>query len=347
MEQELNAAAEQRLAKIQESGAPIEEIRVAEEAVKTELEKQLELVEQLVTAQGQLKDATDAKFKSEQAATGRAGKGSGSGPGKEILGTLKSGLGNVISTALKGGDVKAAIEQLGAQMIDKAVNILMDQLFASLEKALAGPAEMVVQGGADMAKAGTDVVSGAAEQVSAAAEGAASAALEQSASAQMTAAATQQVTAATQMVTAAAQQMAAAQIMASTPGFADGGRPPVGEYAWVGERGPELVKFDNPATVYSNEQSRSMVAAMDQYSPGNNGGGGGADDGSGSAGGDASAQPMNFSFSTVRIADEEYVDRTQLQAAMASAAQAGAKQGEAMTLRRLQMSPGSRRKAGL
>jgi len=35
-------------------------------------------------------------------------------------------------------------------------------------------------------------------------------------------------------------------------GFADGGRPPVGRFSLVGERGPELVKFDRPATVYPN-----------------------------------------------------------------------------------------------
>lgn len=43
------------------------------------------------------------------------------------------------------------------------------------------------------------------------------------------------------------------------PGFAGGGRPPVGQWAWVGERGPELVKFGGPAKVYSNEDSRRMA----------------------------------------------------------------------------------------
>ena len=60
------------------------------------------------------------------------------------------------------------------------------------------------------------------------------------------------------MITAAAQQMAAAQMMATSGGFgffADGGRPTVGEYSVVGEKGPELVKFDQPATVFSNEEN--------------------------------------------------------------------------------------------
>ena len=48
------------------------------------------------------------------------------------------------------------------------------------------------------------------------------------------------------------------------PGYADGGRPEVGKYSLVGERGPELVKFDQPATVYSNDESR---AAMNRYNP--------------------------------------------------------------------------------
>jgi len=43
--------------------------------------------------------------------------------------------------------------------------------------------------------------------------------------------------------------------------FADGGRPPVGKWSVVGERGPELVKFDSPGTVFSNEQSAAMLRA--------------------------------------------------------------------------------------
>jgi len=272
-----------------------------------------------------------------------ASRQSQGGAGKEILGTLKSGLGNVISTAIKGGDVKAALEQMMGQILDKIINIMLDKVFEGLLKSLEAPAKAVVEGGAEIAKGGADGAAGAAEQVAAAAEGAASAALEQTSAATMTAAATQQVTAATTMVTAAAQQMAAAQLMAATPGFADGGRPPVGKVSVVGERGPELFIPDTPGTVISNEESQ---AALARFSPGNETG---SDVGEGFGGsgeeGDAPV-PMNFSFSTVKFADEDYVSSNQLQEAMATATQMGAKQGEARTLRRLQMSPTTRRRTG-
>ena len=50
------------------------------------------------------------------------------------------------------------------------------------------------------------------------------------------------------------------------PGFADGGRPPVGEVSLVGERGPELFVPDSSGTILSNEQSK---AAMSRYSAAN------------------------------------------------------------------------------
>lgn len=42
--------------------------------------------------------------------------------------------------------------------------------------------------------------------------------------------------------------------------YANGGRPPVGKLAVVGERGPELFIPDTAGTVYSNEDSRRMLA---------------------------------------------------------------------------------------
>ncbi|MFF9849953.1 peptidoglycan DD-metalloendopeptidase family protein [Streptomyces litmocidini] len=42
-------------------------------------------------------------------------------------------------------------------------------------------------------------------------------------------------------------------------GYATGGFPGVGELAWVGENGPELVRFLHPTQVYSNSDSASMV----------------------------------------------------------------------------------------
>lgn len=42
-------------------------------------------------------------------------------------------------------------------------------------------------------------------------------------------------------------------------GYANGGRPKRDEVAWVGERGPELVKFRGGERVYSNRESRRMA----------------------------------------------------------------------------------------
>ncbi|MET9638078.1 peptidoglycan DD-metalloendopeptidase family protein [Streptomyces virginiae] len=41
-------------------------------------------------------------------------------------------------------------------------------------------------------------------------------------------------------------------------GYANGGFPGIGELAWVGEQGPELVRFLSPAQVYSNRDSVAM-----------------------------------------------------------------------------------------
>ncbi|MFJ7069206.1 phage tail tape measure protein [Streptomyces sp. NPDC101115] len=45
-------------------------------------------------------------------------------------------------------------------------------------------------------------------------------------------------------------------------GYAAGGRTRRGEWAWVGELGPELVRFGAPATVYPHDESMRMAAGM-------------------------------------------------------------------------------------
>ncbi|MCX4661504.1 peptidoglycan DD-metalloendopeptidase family protein [Streptomyces uncialis] len=47
-------------------------------------------------------------------------------------------------------------------------------------------------------------------------------------------------------------------------GYADGGRPRAGELAWVGERGPELVKFQGGEEVFDHRTSMTMASAMGQ-----------------------------------------------------------------------------------
>ncbi|MFH9215479.1 phage tail tape measure protein [Streptomyces globisporus] len=45
-------------------------------------------------------------------------------------------------------------------------------------------------------------------------------------------------------------------------GFADGGSPRPGEIAWVGENGPELIRFSGGEVVYSNADSVRMAAGL-------------------------------------------------------------------------------------
>ncbi|WP_190012394.1 lytic transglycosylase domain-containing protein, partial [Streptomyces candidus] len=43
-------------------------------------------------------------------------------------------------------------------------------------------------------------------------------------------------------------------------GYAEGGTPQPGEWAWVGERGPELIKFGGPSQVYSHRESMALAS---------------------------------------------------------------------------------------
>ena len=114
----------------------------------------------------------------------------------------------------------------------------------------------------------------------------------------------------------------------------------------VGERGPELFIPNQSGSIMTNGQSK---AALNQFSPGNSSSPGaftGADGEAMPSAGDRSV-PMNFNYSTIRIADEEYISKAQLEESMTAAAKEGAMQGEARALRKLQMSPSTRRKVGL
>ncbi|MFE9684452.1 peptidoglycan DD-metalloendopeptidase family protein [Streptomyces sp. NPDC006285] len=45
-------------------------------------------------------------------------------------------------------------------------------------------------------------------------------------------------------------------------GYANGGRPPLGQWSIVGEQGPELVNFLSPAQVHSNSDSKALLREM-------------------------------------------------------------------------------------
>ena len=114
--------------------------------------------------------------------------------------------------------------------------------------------------------------------------------------------------------------------------FADGGRPSVGEYSVVGERGPEFFKPDQPGRVISNEQSK---AAMSRYSASN--------DTMRAQESSPIVANVNYNGPMLNFNGDEYIPRSEA----SSLVKAGAKQGEAMTLARLQNSRSSRAKLGL
>ena len=131
------------------------------------------------------------------------------------------------------------------------------------------------------------------------------------------------------------------------PGFAEGGVLPSNGPAIVGENGPELVMSSGgQSRVFSNRDSQ---AALSRYSPANarsieelamSGQGGKA---------------MSWAFdpvinvstgNTLVFEGTNYVTQEDFQAGVSQAAVEGAKAGEARTLRRLRMSPGTRSKLG-
>jgi tape measure domain-containing protein len=128
-----------------------------------------------------------------------------------------------------------------------------------------------------------------------------------------------------------------------TPGglFAEGGFVTGPTSAVIGEGGES--EYVIPAS--------KMQSAMSRYSRGARGEGVIAGSGGGTEGGTATAAagPMvvDVRYSVERINDVEYVTASAFQAGMRQAAQQGAAQGEQRTLRRLQQSPGTRKRVGM
>ena len=110
------------------------------------------------------------------------------------------------------------------------------------------------------------------------------------------------------------------------PGYANGGRPQIGQVSLVGERGPELFVPDTPGTVLSNDES--FAAARSALSGG--GSGSDADDEAaaalGIAGGDSVASSKAARAAAFELARVAMVGSTQTR----SAATAEAKQEQQM-----------------
>jgi len=93
-----------------------------------------------------------------------------------------------------------------------------------------------------------------------------------------------------------------------------------------------------------------MRESMSRYSRGSRGGGVIPSDGGSSASGDggvAVAAPIDVRYTVERINSVDYVTADQFQSGMQSAAAQGAQRGEQNTLKRLQMSGGTRKRLGL
>ena len=124
--------------------------------------------------------------------------------------------------------------------------------------------------------------------------------------------------------------------------FAEGGFVTGPTSAVIGEGGES--EYVIPAS--------KMQSAMSRYSRGARGegviaGSGGGTDGGGGAAAAAGPMVVDVRYSVERINDVEYVTASAFQAGMRQAAQQGAAQGEQRTLRRLQQSPGTRKRVGI
>ena len=124
-------------------------------------------------------------------------------------------------------------------------------------------------------------------------------------------------------------------------GYAQGGVVSGPTRALVGEGG-------EPEYIIPESKMRESMARYSRGARGNsvipeNGGSGT----SGEGGGTAIAAPIDVRYTVERINSVDYVTADQFQAGMRQAANQGAKQGEQQTLKRLQMSSGTRKRLGM
>lgn len=316
------------------------------EGQQDELIKNQELIKSYadMTVEREAQAKAQAAAASEKAGANSAIEGAAGGLASSLAGGLK----NVLVTAIQGGDVGAAFQQLAADMGQKFIDIAFSQLEAAFEQMFTG-----VLGG-----------------------------LDQSALAQ-TQAATQNSSAGQLMVQASMSMMQAAQMMAASgmggggggfnlgglsglftpggslgsfgsggfggilgnslssfgggtfPAFADGGLVTSPTTALIGEGGESEVVIPNGKveTAMSHYKrgtgAKGLAAAM-------NGEGGGGDTGA----------PV-YNFETTQIMGTDYVSTDQLVAAMDEAAKRGAEGGKAQTLGTLRNSRSQRSKLGL
>ena len=126
-----------------------------------------------------------------------------------------------------------------------------------------------------------------------------------------------------------------------------------GDIGLMGEAGPEAImplKRGNNGKLGVEVAGRSnAVDAMNRYSRRNTAatGGGMASEDEAIAAVQGSAAPIDVRYTVERINSVDYVTADQFQDGMRRAANQGAKQGEQQTLKRLQMSSGTRKRIGM
>ena len=126
-----------------------------------------------------------------------------------------------------------------------------------------------------------------------------------------------------------------------------------GDVGLMGEAGPEAImplKRGNNGKLGVEVAGRSnAVDAMNRYSRRNTAaaGGGMASEDEAIAAVQGSAAPIDVRYTVERINSVDYVTADQFQDGMRRAANQGAKQGEQQTLKRLQMSSGTRKRIGM
>ena len=127
-----------------------------------------------------------------------------------------------------------------------------------------------------------------------------------------------------------------------------------GDVGLMGEAGPEAImplkRGANGKLGVEVAGRSNAIDAMNRYSVRNNAGGSA---GLASSGNDATegsqpvSQPIDVRYTVERINSVDYVTADQFQAGLRQAADQGAKQGEQKTLKRLQMSSGTRKRLGM
>lgn len=130
------------------------------------------------------------------------------------------------------------------------------------------------------------------------------------------------------------------------PGRAEGGPVMADRPYLIGERGPELFIPGRSGQVVSNEDTRSLSAAMSRYTPSGRSGGSSGAGGDLTAGGGVSGS-IDVSYNVTEINQQRYVSEEQFQAGIKAAAEQGAAGGYAKTMTNLKNNRSTRAKLGL